>query len=237
LGFQSSDRPIVLLFALDRESAPLRRRLGRATTRPDAPCPASLYHNSGLLLLETGVGVRRTATALRWLRQAGIEPGLIVSCGYSGALCDELNVGDVVIASLTALPTALAHRANGRIHCTDRMIADPDEKRRLGREQNAQAVDMESAAVAEYCAEYNIPCAAVRVISDTVSTRLSPQLLGLLSAGRAPLYRILAALIRSPRLLPELLRLARDTRLASQCLADALEPLLANRCRRGIKAA
>lgn len=111
------------------------------------------------------------------------------------------------------------------------MICQPEQKRQLGCDHDALAVDMESAAAAEFCVRRRLPFAAIRVISDTADRALSPQLATLLSGGQAPLGKILLALLLYPRLLPEMLRLAADTALASERLANALQALLPNACR------
>jgi len=88
---------------------------------------------------------------------------------------------------------------------------------------------MESAAAAHFCQARGIPFAAVRAISDDLHTRLSSQLVNLIGGSAARPARVLAALARSPSLLPELWRLARDTRRAARRLADALGHLVGAR--------
>jgi hypothetical protein len=71
-----------------------------------------------------------------------------------------------------------------------------------------------------------VPFGCVRAISDAMETALSPELVALLSRGRAAPGRVLAALARRPRLAGELWRLARHTRMASEQLGKALGELL-----------
>src|SRR5262249_32276989 len=96
----------------------------------------------------------------------------------------------------------------------------------LGQRFGAAAVDMESATAAHFCWKRNISFVSVRAISDEVQTRLSPRLTALLSGPAVRPGRVLAAVLRSPGLLPELGRLARDPRRAARSLADALVRLL-----------
>jgi hypothetical protein len=86
---------------------------------------------------------------------------------------------------------------------------------------------METAHVARWCAEHDVPFASVRAVSDDVHTALSPRLVALLGGGRVSPGRLLANVARQPRLASELWRLARQTRLASARLAVALGELLA----------
>jgi adenosylhomocysteine nucleosidase len=121
-----------------------------------------------------------------------------------------LRVGDVV--------------RSPRIVTVDGLVCDPAEKRRLGA--NYDAVDMESAAVADVCAAAGVPFLAVRAVSDTVDTALSPELVRLLCGGSVSVWRACVALVRKPSLLSEFLRLGRDTKLAARNLANALRETL-----------
>jgi adenosylhomocysteine nucleosidase len=157
----------------------------------------------------SGVGRERARRAAELLCEA--RPGLVVAAGFCGALVPSLRVGDVV--------------KSPRILTVDHLVTDPAEKCRLG--ESHDAVDMESAAVAQVCAENGVRFLAVRAVSDTVDTALSPELVRLLSGGNVSVRRAGVALVRKPRLLGEFLRLARDTKLAARCLADALRPVVA----------
>ncbi|HEX4592181.1 MAG TPA: hypothetical protein VH120_19765 [Gemmataceae bacterium] len=225
------------LFALRRESAPFTRRL-RFAERLPASCPAALYETKRgpAIVLETGIGTKRATTAIRWLLDH-FGPRLVIACGYAGALSPALKVGDVLIASeivepgdddlhwRTTVPAELGDLPVGRMVTVAELAGRPSAKRSLARQTGAVMVDMESAAIAELCQEKRVPCAVVRAISDTADTAMSPRLVALLSGGRVALWRVLAALVRSPGLAVELWRLARDTRIAAQRLAEALERL------------
>src|SRR5207253_1642126 len=104
--------------------------------------------------------------------------------------------------------------------------ADPAEKRGLADRTGADAVDMESAAIEGVCAARGVPFRAVRAVSDTVDTALSPELVRLLSGGRVSPWKAAVALAGKPSLLGEFRRLARDTKLAARNLAHALLDLI-----------
>jgi nucleoside phosphorylase len=141
-------------------------------------------------------------------RVLAAQPRLVIAAGFCGALVKKLKVGDIVMSP--------------RIVTVDQLVADPEAKRRLHLESGADAVDMESAAIGEACREAGVPFLAVRAVSDTVDTALSPRLVKLLSGGRVSSVRAVAAVLRQPSLLAEFRRVARDTRLAAQRLAEAL---------------
>jgi len=226
------------LFALRRESTAFLRRL-RFTQTLDAPCPAAMYQSHGgpAVVVETGLGAERAAAAIRWLLD-NFEPRLVVVAGFSGALSPALRVGDVLLASevvepdddelhwRTSVPAELGDLPVGRLVTVKQLVATPAEKQALAKQTHAVMVDMESAVIAEACQEWHVPCAVVRVISDTAATALSPRLVKLLSSGRASPWRVLATVARSPRSIMELWRLARDTRVAARALATALTGLI-----------
>jgi adenosylhomocysteine nucleosidase len=136
------------------------------------------------------------------------SPALVIAAGFCGALVPTLRVGDIVTSP--------------RILTVDHLVADPAEKRRLAESHDALAVDMESAAIEEVCAQYGVPFLAVRAVSDTADTALSPELVRLLSGSKVSVWKAIRALVRRPRLLGEFRRLARDTKLAAEKLAGAL---------------
>jgi hypothetical protein len=197
-----------------------------------------------VLVMETGIGAGRTQRALDWLlhqptfHDIPYRPRFILSAGFSGALDEERRVGDVILATETAdlecnrWPATWVGGmesipfSRGRLLTVPRLLGDPGEKRRLGREHGAVAVDMETATVARLCSARLVPFGCVRVISDDVHTGLSPRLVTLLSGGRVSPWRVLAALLAAPRLTAELWRLARHTRWAAKQLGKALEELL-----------
>jgi nucleoside phosphorylase len=238
-----------ILFALRREAQPFYRHFDVRRRLTSAPCSAWLCGTSPerVLVLESGVGPERCGRALRWLTESYLpgqdlpQPLFLVATGFAGALCDECKVGEVVLATEVLDSRDCSWPCNvaageagregpwrqGRVLSTPHLVGDPREKRQLGERFGAIAVDMESASVAGFCAERGIPFACVRVISDEVDTALSQRLVSLMSGSEVRVSRLLASLVHSPRLILELWRLARDTRVAAQRLARALVQLLA----------
>jgi hypothetical protein len=85
---------------------------------------------------------------------------------------------------------------------------------------------MESAIVARCCSRRGVPFGCVRAISDRADMPLSPRLVALLSGRSVSPLRVMAAVMRTPRLVGELWRLGRDTRVAARQLGTALGELL-----------
>ena len=226
-----------ILFALRRERTPFCREFRPFRAFPGAPCWARFC--GSVLVAETGVGQANVARVLDWLLAKpeldGVpyQPRLIVFAGFAGALTEALQIGDIIVAEEVvdehgqSWRTTWPAQRRGRLLTVDQLTATPAEKRRLGGRHRADAVEMESAPFAARCTQAGIPFACVRAISDEVQTGLSPALTTLLSGGTASPWRVLKTLIRQPGMLPELLRLARATKIASRQLGRALGELLA----------
>jgi len=118
------------------------------------------------------------------------------------------------------------HWHRGRLLTAKSLVGRPEEKQRLGLDYDALAVDMESAALADACTKAGTPFGSVRAVSDEVDGIISPQIAKLLSEERVSLRRVIATAIRRPGLLPELRRLATDTRKAQARLAEGLIELI-----------
>ncbi len=195
VGHSLRECPVVVIFALDREAVPFRRLAKR--------------HRLPVLILVSGVG----AEAARRAMDSGGEAALVISAGFCGALDPTLKVGDVCSSDETKILTV------------NHLVATPDAKRRLRAETGADVVEMEAEPIRRLCESRNIPFLAVKAVSDTADTALSPTLVNLLSAGRVSPIRALAAAIRRPAILLEFRRLARDTSVAARRLAENLVEL------------
>jgi adenosylhomocysteine nucleosidase len=235
---------------LRREAAPFLRLFPVQQRFPGAPCRARFCGPSWLtvLVLETGPGAEAARRALDWLLAAPVldnvsyRPKLVLSAGFCGGLKPGYRAGDVVLADEVADPEGgkwpvpwpgdLAagewqpplHR--DRLLCVPRVVGDVADKRALAERHGAGVVDMESAAVARACGRAGVPFGCARVVSDDCETALSPKLVSCLGAGRVAPLRLLAVTATSPGLVPQMWRLARQTRHAAGQLALALGELL-----------
>ena len=215
-------------FALAREHRFFRKPAG-LTTPLDLPVRG--WRGERGLLVETGIGADNVRRALIAVANHFAITRLIFA-GFAGALEDSLRVGDVRAASTVMdgtgahwTPTLATSIASAPLFTAPCLIGDPAEKRRLGSRHDAAIVDMESAHVARWCAERDLPWACVRAVSDDVETRLSRELLALMNSGRVSTWRVLKALARRPRLVIEMIRLAHATNHAARALARVLMEL------------
>jgi adenosylhomocysteine nucleosidase len=239
----------LLLFALRREASFFHQEFEPQQRYPGAPCRAYFAGPSWLtvLVLETGVGPDAAETALQWALSKPLfgnlpyRPKLVLSAGFAGGLSAGLKVGDLVLATEVAdaegrtwpatwpgdLP-ADWHQpmTRGRVLTSPNLVTEPAEKRRLGEQHQALAVDMESVVAARACRQRGIPWGCLRAVSDDGDTPLSPALARLAPDGRVSWWRLLLALVRSPRLTAELWRLAKQTKTAARQLGLGLGELL-----------
>lgn len=156
----------------------------------------------------------------------------IVSTGLCGGLEPELCVGDIVVAtevngSTTQRPfTSLPHRT-GKVLSLDRVAVTSVEKARL-HETGASVVEMEAQALAERAKLWQVPFYCVRSVSDSAAEEFLLDLNAVRDTeGR---FRrgliVLKTVIRPFTLVPELLRLKRNSERA----ADSLGEFVANCC-------
>jgi nucleoside phosphorylase len=237
---------VCVVFALRRESMCFRRQFPSHLRVSGAPFPVHFCGPTAqaLLVLETGVGGDAATSAINWVLSNPIignvpyRPRLILSAGFSGALQEGQRVGDLVMATEvvdadgTVWPATwpvgigATRISGGRLLCLSTLVGNPEEKRRLGRESMAVAVDMESGHLAKACHRAGVLFGALRVISDDLATPLSPRLIDVLKNGRVSPLRLIGALIRSPCLIGELWRLRGATQHAAQQLAAGLREIL-----------
>lgn len=157
----------------------------------------------------------------------------IVSWGLTGALRDDLAIGDWVIGTgvsggfdhdcdpawtaraRSVLPGARA----GRFHA-DGLLADAAAKRALGAD-GATAVDMESHVAARVAAMHGLPFVILRVVSDRVDDAMPPAVLVSMGPqGRTAYARVAASLVRQPTQIPAFTAFARHSMTCLKILRD-----------------
>jgi len=206
----------LICFALKEEAAPFHKL---AAQRP------------GVFTVIVGIGRQNAERSVRRFL-ASAAPELVLTCGFAGGLNPELKVGDVVFdvqspTTKVQSPLLAAGAKPVKFFCADRIATTIAEKKRLREETGADAVEMESAAIQAVCAEKNIPCATVRVISDPADEDLPLDFNALAKADRSIDFGKLAwAVAKSPGKIGALLALQKKTQLAAQRLAETLAKIL-----------
>ncbi|MFQ5935375.1 MAG: phosphorylase [Acidiferrobacterales bacterium] len=99
------------------------------------------------------------------------------------------------------------------------VVTEPATKAALFNETGAVVVDMESAAVARVAKTRGLPFLVIRAISDSAGRRLPSALMDALDHyGQVRRGRLARAILREPRLIPDLVRLWRESRAAHTAL-------------------
>jgi adenosylhomocysteine nucleosidase len=96
-------------------------------------------------------------------------------------------------------------------------------KKQLHKETKALAVDMENAYTRQLADRRHIPWLGIRAISDTAFENISPQVVHFVDGtGNARPWDITISLARKPMLIPQLIRLGRNTQSATKHLSAAI---------------
>jgi adenosylhomocysteine nucleosidase len=152
----------------------------------------------------------------------GLPEGQVVSFGIAGSLRDDLPVGTVIDATRVVDeggvtlweggPLGVEGARRGSILGANRIVDDPAERRRLREATGADAVDMESGALARS----GRLAGCIRAISDTPDRRLGGIAQAAKPTGEVDVVGLLRGFAREPRVT---VRAARDARRALRALA------------------
>ncbi len=191
----------------------------------------------GILLAIGGMGAVAAQAAARRLVTAGADS--LISWGVAGGLDPALCAGTICLPSIVlssdgqsfgtdlhwrelvgAAVMGRQPRLGGTLLTHHSAIDEVAGKAAVWRDTGAEAVDMESVAVAEVAAHHTLPFIAVRVIVDTAADTLPRVVMAASRAGDVSMARLLQGLVRSPGQLAPLLRLAARYRAAAGALAS-----------------
>jgi len=167
---------IAVTFALPAESSEFLRRLRNRShvDRNGIGIVRGYIDDRRIEVLHTGVGEKVCRERLsKFLHDKQFD--LLISTGFAGALGDELQVGDLLLARnfstiglnerSTSFPSLPIRTAD--LLTAPTLIDFSDERTEIGRTSGAAAVDMETEFIARACAAHGIPLLSLRVITDT----------------------------------------------------------------------
>ena len=227
---------ILVTFAVRSEFAPWQRRRSFLRLPGEWPVFEAMIGGAKIRAILTGMGQEHALEAAK--RSLGYKPDICISTGLAGSLRSGDRPGDILAARLVSEvgePVAVAShrellatavdcgaRQIERLATSKTLVARAERKRELGSE--AEAVDMESYTILAEAARRGVPAVAIRAVSDLANFDMPYDFEQALDAqGQIRVMGIVAQLMRRPTGLPDLMRLARDSRLASRRLAGFLD--------------
>ncbi len=173
----------------------------------------------------------------------------ILSWGCSAALTPGLRAGELLLPErfITVAGETITPHHNwwlSLLQClgknfrpatvplagTDRLLATPQDKRLLNESTGAAAADMETASLASWAQEHDVPFVAIRSVSDGVDTVL-PKAIQVATddQGDIDTLKLFHHILRHPGQIPDLIQLARQFRCAHRRLAHVariIEPTM-----------
>ena len=214
----------LVCFAMKEEAGPFRKIVAE---------------KSGVSILIVGIGRQNAEKSIRDFL-AGADgaagqtrpsetprsPALVLACGFAGGLNPVLKLGDVLFESADENLRVRLLSAGVKpavFFCADRIATTVAEKQTLRTQTGADVVEMESAAIHAVCREHGIPCATVRVISDTAGEDLPLDFNVLAKPDKnLDFGKLFLAIAKSPRKISALMQLQKKTKFAAEKLAEVL---------------
>ena len=217
---------VAIVAALEREVRPLVKHW-RVSGKEHGGRRFRFFEKNELVLVCGGIGAdaaRRAAEAVIVL----YGPNVVYSAGYAGALDPRLKVGAIIRAArvVNAGDGSSAQIAGGDgVLVSYLAVATPAQKVKLRESYQAQAVDMEAAAVARAAEARGVRFSALKVISDESDFEFPPTDRFVDSAGRLHEMRFAWFAAVRPWLWLPVIRLARNSGRASRILCEEIRKL------------
>ena len=219
---------IAVVAAIERELWPLVKNWP-ATKIHHEGHDFTFYESDYAIAVCGGIGAqsaRRAAEAVI----VKYSPQILISAGVAGALVPELRAGETIFPS-TVIDTqdgsrhetvirdaALSGSSLARtVLASSPEIASVAQKQQLAKAYGAHAVDMEAAAVARTAQAHNLSFLAIKGISDESKFEL-PEMSRVIRDGKFLTKRFILHVALRPWLWLKMIRLARNTQLASHSL-------------------
>ncbi|HOP39789.1 MAG TPA: phosphorylase [Geobacteraceae bacterium] len=241
---------IGIIVAMPEEARPIMRRFGSCREERAGRFPVYYFTAGGrrIAMIRSGMGTNKATAATEQLI-AVANPCVIISAGFGGAVRPGLDTGDVVIADqylfldkespktagtleneplLNALrepyPTRPFRIVTGATVTTGGIIPKKSADHIIPREVTNPLLDMETSAVALVASRNGIPLVAVRAVSDPADEELLFSLDEITDRDlNISLIRVFLAIAKKPRILPQMLRLAKNAKRAGKNLALVVE--------------
>ena len=206
-----------------------------------------------VLLIKTGIGPDKALFFTQHFLE-GSDWDLVISTGFSGALNSSpvgtLLIGNEVLFSQNQEPSQTKEAGRfvcdanwveealvvcrkmeqpfqvGRFVTVDRVLTRSSQKLAVGRATGADAVDMESGAIAKVTQQYGLPFLIVRAVSDTVMEDLPADFNVFLKPSGW--ISGVAQVLSTPQQWGGFLRLYRNSRIAAKPLSQFFDKFLSS---------
>ena len=160
---------------------------------------AGIYRigDNAIRVAVSGIGLKKAQRATQQVctGSLGFLPDLLINSGFCGAVRDKLDIGHLIIANRLAYRDREIQLENSPIEQVVDLLLESEYH--LGKLQTSNwpvlsrarvagdtlAVDMESFAIAQTAAKYQIPAIIIKAVSDIVPKHAS--LIGLLNLVRS----------------------------------------------------
>lgn len=168
----------------------------------------------------------------------GHSPDWILSCGFSGAMVDDLPIGTVVVAdsivdsagneiSIDVKMQDGAGLKVGRNLTTDKLVRLMDQRKQLAIDHKAVACDSQSHAIAKVCRDRKQRFMSVRAISSDLSIDLPAEVLSVIGpTGTMRLGAALGSIWKRPGSVKDMWNLRENATTAADQLAVFLDGVI-----------
>jgi adenosylhomocysteine nucleosidase len=238
---------IGLIAAMSQESDALLRCIGKREPTRLGPfrCFRFQFSDHNCLLVTSGMGLQRAAQATQALLEA-INPHFLVSFGIAGAVHEDLQIGDVVVAWKTCLlekgvpghfwplaalseaaweatAQALQPRGARLVHGTAITTRGSQVILQQTQELPNPVLEMETAGIAQVAAGKRIPLLSLRAVSDGPRAPIPFDLAALMDEeANLRIGKLIRMILRQPRILLQSRQMLQNSRKAAQNAAIAL---------------
>jgi adenosylhomocysteine nucleosidase len=217
---------VAIIAALPREIASLVH--GWRADENSAARGVFLAWSESAIVVCAGMGRARAHLAVEEALACG-QVHRLISAGWCGALRSGIMPGTVHRPSrVVDQETGRAYSTGeaGGVLVTSTTVAGHEEKQRLAQDCQADLVDMEASAVAEYAAQRGIPFMAVKAVSDGHDFELPGLEKFVTAEGSFRESAFAAHLALRPVLWTRALQMARASSLAAKNLSRELRIFL-----------
>lgn len=185
----------------------------------------AFYERDGAALVCGGIGAAAAQAAAKAIL-AHCQPDLLVSAGFAGAAAPSRWVGSLIVPALVVDAVSgekFSTRAGQGVLVSSPGVCGRAEKAGMRTRYEAEAVDMEAAAVARVAREQGVQFLAVKAISDAADFEMPPLGRFISRKGRFRTASFAAFAALRPWLWPRLRRLQQNSAAATRSLSAFLQ--------------